>query len=136
MLRLQAGACCRLVQGQGLERQSVRLLHGSMATSGAGGGEVTETETLHGARPLPLRPLRRKGAAPGVNEMVVWLSTGNDGMPEFAEIAKTGANAVRIVCLTTESAADLDRTITNALSQKLTPMVELHDAAGKWEDLP
>lgn len=68
--------------------------------------------------------------------MVVWLSTGNDGMPEFAEIAKTGANAVRIVWLTTESAADLDRTITNALSQKLTPMVELHDAAGKWEDLP
>jgi mannan endo-1,4-beta-mannosidase len=72
----------------------------------------------------------------GINEMVVWLSSGPDGLPEFAEIAKTGANAVRIVWLATESSAGLDQAITNALAQKLIPIVELHDATGKWDLLP
>ena len=71
----------------------------------------------------------------GVNEMIVW-SAGKDGVPEFAEIAKTGANSVRIVWLTTESSAGLDKVIQNALAQKLIPMVELHDATGDFSKLP
>ncbi|XXX76363.1 cellulase family glycosylhydrolase [Sorangium sp. So ce134] len=101
---------------------------------GGGGGEPTTGFSVRG-RFLHDR-CGEKVLLRGVNEMVVWLSSGSDGLPEFAEIAKTGANAVRIVWLTEESAADLDTAITNALAQKLIPIVELHDATGKWELLP
>ena len=43
----------------------------------------------------------------GVNEMVVWTA-GKDGAPEFAEIAKTGANSVRIVWTEEGTASELD----------------------------
>jgi mannan endo-1,4-beta-mannosidase len=65
----------------------------------------------------------------GVNEMIVW-SPGRDGVPEFAEIAKTGANAVRIVWNEEGNAAGLDVAITNALAQQLIPMIEHHGATG------
>jgi mannan endo-1,4-beta-mannosidase len=72
----------------------------------------------------------------GVNEMIVW-SGGQDGVPEFAEIAKTGANAVRIVWTIADgTAAGLDTAITNAVAQDLIPMVELHDATGDLSKLP
>lgn len=70
----------------------------------------------------------------GVNEMIVW-SDGRDGVPEFAEIAKTGANSVRIVWTTEGSAVELDRAIGNALAAKLIPIVELHDATGDFSKL-
>jgi len=66
----------------------------------------------------------------GVNEMVVW-SSGKDGDPEFSEIAKTGANVVRIVWTAKDGTpAELDKAIENAVAQKLIPMIELHDATG------
>ena len=65
----------------------------------------------------------------GVNEMIVW-SPGRDGVPEFAEIAKTGANAVRIVWNDEGTAAELDVAITNALMQQLIPIIEHHGATG------
>jgi len=65
----------------------------------------------------------------GVNEMIVW-SPGQDGVPEFAEIAKTGANAVRIVWNDEGTAGGLDVAITNALAQHLIPIVEHHGATG------
>jgi mannan endo-1,4-beta-mannosidase len=71
----------------------------------------------------------------GVNEMVVW-SGGRDGVPEFAEIAKTGANVVRIVWASEGAAAELDTAITNAVQAQLIPMVEHHGATGKLEDVP
>ncbi len=71
----------------------------------------------------------------GVNEMIVW-TTGKDGVPEFAEIAKTGANAVRIVWTAEGSAAELDVAIQNALAQKLIPLVENHDATGDLTKVP
>jgi len=67
--------------------------------------------------------------------MVVW-SPGMDGNPEFAEIAKTGANVVRIVWNNTGSAAQLDTAIANALAQQLIPLVENHDATGDLTLLP
>jgi mannan endo-1,4-beta-mannosidase len=71
----------------------------------------------------------------GVNEMVVW-SGDKDGVPEYAEIAKTNANAVRIVWTVADgSATELDAAISNALSQKLIPMIELHDATGDFTKL-
>ncbi|HTV26038.1 MAG TPA: cellulase family glycosylhydrolase [Polyangiaceae bacterium] len=71
----------------------------------------------------------------GVNEMVVW-SSGRDGVPEFGEIAKTGANAVRIVWTNEGTAAALDRVIANALAQQLIPIVEHHGATGNLSLVP
>jgi mannan endo-1,4-beta-mannosidase len=67
--------------------------------------------------------------------MIVW-SGGKDGAPEYAEIAKTGANAVRIVWTDEGSAAELDRAIENAVAQKLIPMPEHHGATGDLSKLP
>lgn len=71
----------------------------------------------------------------GINEMIVW-SPGRDGDPEFAEIAKTGANSVRIVWNEEGSAAELDTAITNAVEQNLIPLVEHHGATGDLTLLP
>lgn len=71
----------------------------------------------------------------GVNEMVVW-SSGKDGLPEFTEIAKTGANTVRIVWNADGSAAKLGAAIDNAVAARLIPIVEHHGATGKLEELP
>lgn len=71
----------------------------------------------------------------GVNEMIVW-SPGKDGDPEFAEIAKTGANSVRIVWNEEGTAAELDTAITNAVAQELIPMVEHHGATGDLSKVP
>lgn len=69
----------------------------------------------------------------GVNKMVIW--TDIDGVPAFEEIAKTGANAVRIVWLTSGTADQLDTAITNAITQQLIPMVDCHDTTGDWSKL-
>jgi mannan endo-1,4-beta-mannosidase len=66
----------------------------------------------------------------GVNEMVVW-SANQDGTPFFSEIARTGANVVRIAWTTDGSVSNLERAITNALGVDLIPMPELHDATGE-----
>lgn len=71
----------------------------------------------------------------GVNEMVVW-SGGRDGLPEFTEIGKTGANTVRIVWNEEGSAAELDVALQNAVQAQLIPMVEHHSATGKLELVP
>ena len=70
----------------------------------------------------------------GINKMVYW--TDLDGIPTYAEIAKTGANVVRIQWLMPGTAAELDTAITNAVAQQLIPMPELHDATGDWSKLP
>ncbi len=78
-------------------------------------------------------PCGNKVILRGVNKMNIWTDiTGNRS---FAEIAKTGANVVRIVWDTSGSAAGLDTVITNAVSNRLLPMVELHDATGNWSML-
>ncbi|MEN9353328.1 MAG: hypothetical protein RL318_653 [Fibrobacterota bacterium] len=69
----------------------------------------------------------------GVNEMFVWGDKEGATLPE---IAKTGANSVRIVWLSTESAAGLDTVVSRAIRNKLIPIVEFHDATGKWDTLP
>jgi mannan endo-1,4-beta-mannosidase len=71
----------------------------------------------------------------GVNEMIAW-SERRDGLPEFGEIAKTGANAVRFVWTNEGSATALDTAINNALAQKLIPMVEHHGATGNLAGVP
>jgi len=74
----------------------------------------------------------------GVNHGNVWAS--EMGIPEFAQIAQTGANCVRI-CLERQYATypggnpvyqdlrggQIDTIVQAALDQKLIPIVELHD---------
>jgi len=69
----------------------------------------------------------------GINEMFVW---GDTQGATLAEIAKSGANSVRIVWLSTSPAAGLDTLVSRAIRAKLLPVVEFHDATGKWESLP
>jgi mannan endo-1,4-beta-mannosidase len=69
----------------------------------------------------------------GVNKMVIY--TNRTGIPSFPEIAKTGANVVRIVWLTEGSAEELDIAISNAISHQLIPMIDCHDSTGRWDKL-
>lgn len=98
--------------------------------SGAGTGSTAQTPGLRTSGRHLYDRCGEKVVLRGVNEMVVW-SGGKDGDPEFAEIAQTGANAVRIVWTVKDgSAAELDRAIGNAVAQKMIPIPELHDATG------
>lgn len=71
----------------------------------------------------------------GVNKMSIWTDrSGND----FAEIAKTGANTVRIVWTVKDHPGEssLDAIIQRAVDEKLIPIIELHDATGNLEQVP
>ncbi len=70
----------------------------------------------------------------GINKMIVW--TDKDGIPSYSEIAKTGANSVRIVWSMDGTAEELDLAIRNCRSENMIPIVELHDATGDWSKLP
>jgi len=100
---------------------------GGVPASGSGGGSAIGTFRVDGGKLYD--HCGEQVILRGVNEMIVW-SPGQDGVPEFAEIAKTGANAVRIVWNDEGSAAGLDVAITNALAQQLIPIIEHHGATG------
>ena len=70
----------------------------------------------------------------GINKMIVW--TDKDGTPSYSEIAKTGANSVRIVWSLEGTAEELDLAIRNCRAENMIPIVELHDATGDWSKLP
>ena len=68
----------------------------------------------------------------GVNKMIVWTDINGTSFPE---IAKTGANCVRIVWVTTGDIDKFDAAIARCRENKMIPMVELHDATGEWSKL-
>jgi len=70
----------------------------------------------------------------GINKMCTW--TDKDGDPAFKEIAKTGANIVRITWSITDTAKDLDVVLANCRKEHMIPVIEVHDATGRWQDLP
>lgn len=70
----------------------------------------------------------------GVNEMVAW--SDDDGFSALAEIAKTGANAARLVWVSTEAPARLGRALEAASAAGLVAVAELHDGQGDFEALP
>ncbi len=67
----------------------------------------------------------------GVNEMFS-ISKDPTGSWVMGEIAKTGANAVRIFTMTNTPADQLDALITNAVANGMIPIPECHSATGKW----
>ncbi|MDI6402161.1 cellulase family glycosylhydrolase [Balneolaceae bacterium ANBcel3] len=70
----------------------------------------------------------------GYNEMMIW-STDPGGEWVMEEMAKTGANSVRIVATVDYSAEDLDRSIQNAILNGMIPMPECHSATGDFDRL-
>ncbi|TVR14639.1 MAG: mannan endo-1,4-beta-mannosidase [Balneolaceae bacterium] len=70
----------------------------------------------------------------GVNEMFVW-SSDPTGSWVMEEIAKTGANSIRIVTTTSYEVSDLDDVIHNSIQHGMIPMPECHSATGRWDDL-
>ena len=70
----------------------------------------------------------------GINKMnVVSDPTGEKSFPE---IARTGANAVRIMWMKWGGGGkQLDTIIGNCIKNKMLPIIELHDATGKWDKL-
>lgn len=65
--------------------------------------------------------------------MAVFADCKGDSFPE---IAKTGANAVRFMWLTSEPATEAVQTIQRAIDSELVPMWELHDATGDFSKMP
>jgi mannan endo-1,4-beta-mannosidase len=85
-------------------------------------------------------PKGKKIILRGVNEMFIWSKTDLTGDKTLPEIAKTGANVVRLAWLSAEdnpraTAANLDALISNCIAAGMIPMPELHGATGKWEKL-
>lgn len=69
----------------------------------------------------------------GLNKMCTW--TDKDGDPAFKEIAKTGANTVRITWSIDDTAEDLDTVLTNCRKEHMIPVIEVHNATGEWDKL-
>jgi len=68
----------------------------------------------------------------GVDKMTIWTDINGASFPE---IAKTGANCVRIVWGTDGAVDKFDAVITKCYESHMIPIVELHDATGKWDKL-
>lgn len=66
----------------------------------------------------------------GINHMFIWTDKSGKSL---REIAKTGANCVRLVWNTTGRVSDLDRLIRECIRLNMIPIPELHDATGRWE---
>lgn len=69
----------------------------------------------------------------GVNHMFIWTDREGKSIPE---IAKTGANCVRIVWNTHGRISDLYHLVDESIRNSMIPIVELHDATGRWDRLP
>ncbi|KNY25956.1 discoidin domain-containing protein [Pseudobacteroides cellulosolvens] len=69
----------------------------------------------------------------GVNKMIIWMDV--DGVPSYEEIAKTGANSVRIVWGISGTPEKLDKAIYNCRLNHMIPIIECHDATGEWSKL-
>ena len=63
----------------------------------------------------------------GVNRMFTWCDRQGISIPE---IGKSGASAVRIVALPSDSASDVDLWIQKTIDNGMIPIPELHDATG------
>ncbi|MCF0216586.1 MAG: cellulase family glycosylhydrolase [Fibrobacteraceae bacterium] len=68
----------------------------------------------------------------GLNHMFIWTDREGKTIPE---IAKTGANCVRIVWNTRGRVSDLDNIISLCISNGMIPIPEIHDTTGNWDRL-
>ena len=75
-------------------------------------------------------PCGEKVILRGVANPNIWFQ--KDGLPQYEEIEKTGANVIRIVWSTSGTADELRMAVENCIDYEMIPMVELHDATGNW----
>ena len=68
----------------------------------------------------------------GINHMFIWTDREGKTVPE---IAKTGANCVRIVWNTRGRVSDLDNIIGLCIANGMIPIPEIHDTTGNWDRL-
>jgi mannan endo-1,4-beta-mannosidase len=102
-------------------------LPGSFATKASAPGFYVQGRHLYS-------PDGEKVILRGVNRMAVWAEpTGYLTLPE---IEKTGANVVRIMWMMGKPAADFDEILRRTFELGMIPIIELHDATGKWSKLP
>jgi len=80
-------------------------------------------------------PYGEKVILRGVNEMSCWSQNDRHGENYFPEIAKTGANSVRITLDNNTSAGQMDSLISNCIANQMIPIVENHSATGRWINL-
>jgi len=80
-------------------------------------------------------PLGEKVILRGVNEMSCWVEEDPTGKIYLPEIAKTGANSVRLTLVNSTSAEQIDSLITNCLQNNMIPIPENHSATGLWNNL-
>jgi len=92
----------------------------------------TSRETMYVSGRNLYSPTGEKVVLRGVNEMFTWTPSRQDRTRAIREIGKSGANCVRIVWLTSDSAEDLDQILTKCLEHNMIPMPELHDATGNF----
>jgi mannan endo-1,4-beta-mannosidase len=150
----------RLIGGAALGAVGLPLLGSSLADAkrkkkkkkkpngggggGGGGGTCSPTGDPGGAFTVRgrdiLDPAGNAVLLRGVNKMSVFDDEDPRGAISFPEIAKTGANSVRIVWAIEDDQGktdpnDLKALIDNAIGAGLLPMIELHDATGDWSRL-
>jgi mannan endo-1,4-beta-mannosidase len=69
----------------------------------------------------------------GVNKMAIYMDRAGNSFPE---IAKTGANTVRIMWFSTVPAADAVATLQRAIDSGLIPIWQMHDTTGDFAKMP
>ena len=71
----------------------------------------------------------------GVNKMIYYRDP--TGVKSYHEIEKCGANVVRIFWFARDdkTVAELNMTLQNCINQNMIPIIECHDATGKWDQL-
>jgi mannan endo-1,4-beta-mannosidase len=97
-----------------------------MASSGPGDEQAHPTDTFYVDGRFLHDPCGNQVVLRGVNELIVF-SEGRDGVPEFSEIARTGANAVRFDWDVAAIASDFAVALDNAVALGLLPVVEAFD---------
>jgi mannan endo-1,4-beta-mannosidase len=70
----------------------------------------------------------------GANITSIWMA--DNGIGELAELAKTGANCARIVLDMNHNAAFTEPIIQACLSNKMIPIIEIHDFTGNPNNIP
>ncbi len=120
------------------------LMAGFLSCSGCGsdddaGSNSTGVFTVKGT--MLTDPRGETIVLKGVNKMSVFDEQDPDGATYFPEIAKTGANSVRIVWQSyysngsASNVSQLDALIQNCIDAHMIPIVEVHDATCAWDAL-
>ena len=115
------------------------------AAAGSGSPSSADTTATEGSEPSPSGPhstyyvqdgalydrCGEKVVLRGVNHPTLELDRAGKALPE---IAKTGANAVRLVWYATRNVAisEADAAITQAIAQHMLPILEMHDSTCAW----